>query len=472
VGLSIYNTLSRKREEFVPRERDRVSMYVCGVTVYDFCHVGHARSLIFFDTVVRYLRWRGYGVTFVRNITDIDDKIIHRAAEKGEAWDALAKRFAAAMREDAAALGCVAPDIEPSATDHIGEMIEMIARLESRGLAYHVGNGDVYFSCGDYPRYGELSHRDAEDLLAGARVDVDSRKKNPMDFALWKGVKPGEPSWPSPWGAGRPGWHIECSAMSIKYLGQPFDIHGGGEDLVFPHHENESAQSCGASGGDFVRYWLHHAFVRIDREKMSKSLGNVFTIRDVLKEIEAEGLRLHLLSTHYRSPLDFSADGVTESTRALLRIYETLARAAESGVEDPGYDATSPETADLVAAMDDDLNSAKAVGLAFDAVREVNRALDAGKREGAVAPLGVLRSAGAALGLLQRPAAEFLDAYRHKGAGKSGISAEEIEALIAERAAARKNKDFARADQIRGELLERGVVLEDGPGGTGWKLLT
>ena len=300
-------------------------------------------------------------------------------------------------------------------------------------------------------------------MLAGARIDVDARKRSPMDFALWKGAKPGEPSWKSPWGEGRPGWHIECSAMAVKYLGQPFDIHGGGEDLVFPHHENEFAQSCGASGGDFVRYWLHHAFVRIDREKMSKSLGNVFTIRDVLAQIEAEGLRLHLLSTHYRSPLDFSIDGVGESTRALLRAYETLARAEEAGIVDPGYSHESPEVVELVEMMDDDFNTARAVGVAFDAVREINRALDAGRPADARAPVGLLRSAGATLGLFLQPPKRFLDAFRHKRASHSGISAEQVEALIAERAAARKSRDFARADRVRDELAERGVVLEDGP---------
>ena len=472
MGLKIYNTMTRAEEPFVPLVPGKASIYVCGITVYDFCHVGHARSLIFFDSFVRYLRWRGYDVTFVRNITDIEDKIIARAAERGEPWDALASRFAEAMREDAAALGCLPPDIEPLATAHIPEMLEIIRALEAKGLAYHVGDGDVYFSCGDYARYGALSHRDPDELMAGARVDVDQRKKNPMDFALWKGTKPGEPSWQSPWGPGRPGWHIECSAMSVKYLGQPFDIHGGGEDLIFPHHENECAQSSGATGGDFVRYWIHHAFVRIDREKMSKSLGNVFTIRDTLAQIEAEGLRLHLLSTHYRSPLDFSIDGVTESTRALLRAYETLARAAEAGVKDPGYTFESKEVLELLEVMDDDLNTARAVGIAFDAVRDVNRALDAGRPADAARSVGLLRAAGAGLGLFQQPAAEFLAKFRHRGAARSGITAAEVEALIAERAAARKARDFARADQIRAQLAERGVTLEDGAGGTTWKLDT
>ena len=472
MGLAFYNTLSRHKEPFVPLQPGKASLYVCGVTVYDFCHVGHARSLVFFDSVARYLRWRGYALTFVRNITDIDDKIIQRAAERNEPWEGLASRFATAMQEDAKALGCLPPDIEPRATGHIDEMIEIIQLLEARGLAYHVGNGDVYFACADYARYGELSHRDAEEMLAGARVDVDPRKRSHMDFALWKGAKPGEPSWKSPWGDGRPGWHIECSAMSVKYLGQPFDIHGGGEDLIFPHHENESAQSCGASGGDFVRYWLHHAFVRIDREKMSKSLGNFFTIRDVLAEIEAEGLRLHLLSTHYRSPLEFSMEGVSESTRALLRAYEALARAEEAGVADPGYTFESPDVGELVEMMDDDFNTARAVGVAFDAVREINRALDAGRPADARQAVGMLRATGAVLGLFTQPPVPFLDAFRRKRAGSTGVSAEEVEGLIAERVAARKSRNFGRADQIRDELAARGVILEDGPAGTTWKLTT
>ncbi len=310
IALAFYNTRTRRRETFEPLEEGKVSIYVCGVTVYDRCHVGHARSLIFFDAVVRYLRWRGYQVHFVRNVTDIDDKIIARAAADGIDWKDLAGRYTESMHADLEALGCVMPDIEPRATDHIDEMLELIGQLEAKGLAYRAGPGDVFFSVGEYKAYGKLSGRNIEDLLAGARVEVDPRKKNPMDFALWKASGEGEPHWPSPWGAGRPGWHLECSAMSTKYLGQPFDIHGGGEDLVFPHHENELAQSSGANDGEFVRYWMHHAFVRLDQEKMSKSLGNVLAIEDLLAEVEAEGLRLNLLSTHYRSPLDFSPEAI------------------------------------------------------------------------------------------------------------------------------------------------------------------
>ena len=470
MSLAFYNTRTRRKETFEPGVPGKVAMYVCGITVYDRCHVGHARSLIFFDAIVRYLRWRGYDVMFVRNITDIEDKIINRANERGVPWLELTQTYTEAMHRDMEALGCLQPDIEPRATDHIDEMIELISALEARDLAYSVGEGDVYFSVGEFSDYGRLSGRDLDDMMAGARVEVDERKRGPMDFALWKSVKPGEPSWPSPWGPGRPGWHLECSAMSTKYLGQPFDIHGGGEDLIFPHHENEMAQSCGATGEEFVRYWLHHAFVRIDQEKMSKSLGNIFAIEDVLEKVEAEGLRLHLLSTHYRTPLDFSVDGIQESTRALLRAYEAIARAEEAGVADPGLTFESAGAAALVECMDDDFNTARAVGLAFESVRDINKHLDAGERDAAGVALGQLKAVGASIGLFSQSAAGYLDAYRRRGAGKSGVDPQEIDGLIAERTAARKNRDFAAADRIRDELAARGVVLEDGPEGTTWKL--
>ncbi len=472
MALAFYNTRSRKKEIFEPLTSGKISMYVCGVTVYDRCHVGHARSLIFFDVVVRYLRWRGYEVRFVRNITDIDDKIIERAARDGTTWDGVSAKYAEAMHDDIAALGCIAPDIEPKASGHIEEMLDLVRQLEARGLAYAVGEGDVFFSVGDYSNYGRLSGRNLEDLQAGARVEVDKRKRSPMDFALWKSAKPGEPSWPSPWGPGRPGWHLECSAMSTKYLGQPFDIHGGGEDLVFPHHENEMAQSCGAYDKEFARYWLHHAFVRIDQEKMSKSLGNIFAIADVLEQVEAEGLRLHLLSTHYRSPLDFTVEGIGESTRALMRAYETLARAREAGVEDPGYDAESDEAASIVEAMDDDFNTARAVGIAFDAVRDLNRDLDAARLVDAAAALGRVKAVGAFLGVFGQDPAAYLERYRQRKAGRSGIDEAEVERLICDRAAARNAKYVAAADPARVELASRGIVLEDGPGGTTWKVQT
>ncbi|MBI5506908.1 MAG: cysteine--tRNA ligase [Deltaproteobacteria bacterium] len=469
MALVLYNTRSRREEVFEPLTPGKISIYVCGITVYDRCHVGHARSLVFFDTLVRYLRWRGYQVEFVRNITDIDDKIINRARERGESWKDLADRFIAEMHRDVAALGCVQPDIEPRATEHIGEMIELIAELERHGLAYAVGDGDVYFAVTGFARYGALSGRNLEEMQAGARVDVDERKRSPMDFALWKAAKPGEPWWPSPWGNGRPGWHLECSAMSMKYLGRVFDIHGGGEDLIFPHHENELAQSCGAYDTDFVRYWIHHAFVRIDQEKMSKSLGNAFAIEDVLKEVEAEGLRLHLLSVHYRSPLDFSAAGIAESTKALVRAYETLARADEAGVPRHEYGFDSPQAAPLVEAMDADFNTTRGVGILFEAARDANRALDAGDLARGAEAVGVMRAAGLGLGLLMRSPAEFLAGYNARGASQAGLAAADIERLIGERREARAAKNFKRADELRAELLAQGIVLEDGPGGTSWR---
>lgn len=469
MALAFYDTRTRSKRPFEPIEAGKVSIYVCGITVYDRCHVGHARSLVFFDTVVRYLRWRGYEVRFVRNITDIEDKIINRAAERGIEWTALVDQFIGEMHRDVAALGCLQPDIEPRATENIPEMLELIATLEARGLAYHVGGGDVYFSVGDFADYGSLSGRDLEDLQAGARVDVDSRKRGPMDFALWKGVKPGEPSWPSPWGEGRPGWHLECSAMSVKFLGQPFDIHGGGEDLVFPHHENEIAQTCGASGEEFARYWLHHAFVRVNQEKMAKSIGNVFAIQDVLEKVEAEGLRLHLLSTHYRSPLDFNTDGIEESTRHVVRGYEALARAAEAGIDDPGYAFSDEALAPVVEVMDDDFNSVRAVALLLESLRELNRALDAGDRAAAARALGVIRTGGAAVGLFQQEPEAFLRAHLERHVEQAGLSVDEIEALIVARKEARERRDFAAADGIRDQLAEQGIVLLDSPDGTTWK---
>ena len=469
MALVLYNTRTRREEPFVPLVPGKISMYVCGITVYDRCHVGHARSLVFFDAMVRYLRWRGYDVHFVRNITDIDDKIINRANERGEDWKALADRFIVEMHRDVAALGCAMPDLEPRATDHIEEMLELIRALEANGLAYDAGGGDIYFAVDKFRKYGALSGRNLDDLLSGARVDIDERKHSPMDFALWKSVKPGEPFWPSPWGPGRPGWHLECSAMSMRYLGRTFDIHGGGEDLVFPHHENELAQSCGAYDTDFVRWWVHHAFVRIDQEKMSKSLGNVFAIEDVLKEVEAEGLRLHLLSVHYRSPLDFSPAGIAESTKALVRAYETLARIDEAGIATPDYGHDAPEAAALVEAMDADLNTSRAVALLFDAVRDANRALDAGDRDAAAKAGGLIRAVGRAVGFFATRPAEFLERYKARGASKAGLSAEDIEALIAERKEARAARNFARGDEIRQQLLAQGIVLEDGAGGTTWR---
>jgi cysteinyl-tRNA synthetase len=477
----MHNTLSGVVEPVTGSRDGEVGLYVCGVTVYDRCHVGHARSLVFFDVLVRYLRHSGQRVRFVRNITDIDDKIIRRANEEGIAAKALAERYIDAFRRDVAALGCLMPDVEPRATEHLPEMIALIAELVTKGMAYPAG-GDVYFAVGAFPGYGKLSKRKLDDLLAGARVEVDERKRDALDFALWKAAKPGEPCWESPWGPGRPGWHLECSAMSVRYLGQPFDLHGGGEDLIFPHHENEIAQSEGAAGRPFVRHWLHHAFVRINDEKMSKSLGNFLTIEEILKRLPAEALRLFLVGTHYRSPLDFTEQGLGDAARACARIHETMARLDEALGGDA--DASSggapaselPEAVrryrdELTGAMDDDLNSPRALGTFFDEIREINRLLDAGERDTLAAHRRNVTALAAVLGILRVPARRYLEEEKGRHLSASGIDAAEIEGLIAERAAARKGRDFRRADEIRDELLARGIALKDGAEGTSWSTM-
>ena len=487
MGLVLHNTLTGKQEPLSTIVPDKVGLYVCGVTVYDRCHVGHARSLVFFDTVVRYLRFTGYEVKFVRNITDINDKIIKRAAEETIPSEELASRYIGTFRADVAALGCLQPDIEPRATDHIPEMLDLIARLEKRGIAY-ASEGDVYCSVAKIKDYGKLSKRKLDELIAGARVEVGERKREGLDFALWKAAKPGEPFWESPWGPGRPGWHLECSAMSTKYLGQPFDLHGGGEDLIFPHHENEIAQSEGASGTPFVKHWIHHAFVRINEEKMSKSLGNFLTIEDILRRVPSEALRLFLVSTHYRSPVDFSDQSLIDAQRACERLHETLARVEQKlgssfAPVAGGGAVRAPEAASLpesvrpfheqfVTAMDDDLNTARALGVVFDEVREINRLLDAGTDTQAIAEHhGNFSRLGGVLGVLRHPASSYLEAEKGRHVADSGIDPAEIERLIAERAAARKAKDFKRGDAIRDELLARGVVLKDGAGGTTWSVV-
>jgi cysteinyl-tRNA synthetase len=485
MALVLHNTLSGRPEPLTPIVPGTVGLYVCGVTVYDRCHVGHARSLVFFDTVVRYLRFSGYQVRFVRNITDIDDKIIKRAQEETIPSEELASRYIGTFRADVAALGCLQPDVEPRATDHIPEMLELIAALEKRGLAYAAA-GDVYCSVNKIAGYGKLSKRKVDELIAGARVEVGERKREGLDFALWKGVKPGEPFWESPWGPGRPGWHLECSAMSTKYLGQPFDLHGGGEDLIFPHHENEIAQSEGATGTPFVRHWLHHAFVRINEEKMSKSLGNFLTIEEILRRVPSEALRLFLVSTHYRSPVDFSDQSLIDAQRACARLHETLARVEEKigGAAGPAGAAERAPALDtlaasvrpfheqFLAAMDDDLNSARALGVVFDEVREINRLLDAGSE---VRPLvehhANFSRLGGVLGVLRHPAQSYLDAEKGRHVAAAGLDGAGIERLIGERAAARKAKDFTRSDAIRDELLARGVVLKDSAEGTTWSVV-
>ena len=450
---------------------------MCGVTVYDRCHVGHARVFVAFDVLHRWLRARGFDVTFVRNITDIDDRIIERAQADGIPAATVADRNVVEFRRDVASLGCLPATHEPRATEWVPAMIDLVRRLEERGLAYATEDG-MYFSVRGFPGYGKLSKRRLEDMIAGARVEVDEHKRDPMDFALWKAVTAereasGEPAWPSPWGRGRPGWHIECSAMSTALLGQPFDLHGGGEDLIFPHHENEIAQSEGARGTPFVRVFLHNSFVRIHEEKMSKSLGNVFAIRDIVERLPAEALRLFLAATHYRSPMDFSLESVEESFRALVRLYETLARAASAGVARPAGSAsvfpTTPRLEPFVAALDDDLNTARAVAVLFDLVRELNRLLDARDLEGALAVRRDLAAAAGVLGIGDQPAGNFLVSEQARALRAASRSAEDVEAVIAERASARASKQWQRADELRRSLLDAGIALEDGASGTTWR---
>jgi cysteinyl-tRNA synthetase len=485
--LRFYNTLTGKDELFTPFVPGKVRMYVCGVTPYDRCHIGHARAMVTFDVVYRYLKFLGYDVTFIRNFTDVDDKIINRANERGITSQELSELYIREFNEDMVVLRCVPPTLQPRATQHISEMIAIIQELEAKGLAY-AADGDVYFAVDKFPTYGKLSHRRLDDMMAGARIEVDERKHHPMDFALWKSSKPGEPTWESPWGPGRPGWHIECSAMSSKYLGQPFDIHGGGADLIFPHHENEIAQSEGAKGVEFARYWLHNGMVNVEHEKMSKSLGNFLTIKDALTKTTPEVLRFVLLSTHYRMPLDFAMQKVEEAEKGLTRIYETLARvdAALGGSSLPNELRTPPAPSvggnselpvrdsalrtHFVEAMDDDCNTARALGVVFETVRELNRSLDAGQTTDLAATRAELAAIAAVLGILDEVPAQFLEAQKQRGLAQTELTSERIEQLIAERAAARKAKDFKRGDEIRNQLAEQGVILKDSPTGTTWTM--
>ena len=473
--IRIHNSLTGREEAFRPIDPHRVGLYVCGVTVYDFCHVGHARCYVAFDVIQRWLRARGYALNYVRNITDIDDKIIERAAQNGEPVEALTARFIRAMHEDFAALAIEPPDHEPRATEYIPAIIALIGRLIERGFAYVGSSGDVLYAVAKFAAYGQLSGKRLADLRAGARVEVDSAKRDPLDFVLWKSAKPDEPSWPSPWGAGRPGWHIECSAMCTALLGQHFDLHGGGMDLKFPHHENEIAQSCAAHDGGFVNVWIHNGFVNVDNEKMSKSLGNFFTIRDVLPRLRhPEVLRAFLLSSHYRGPIQYSPVQLEQADAALTRLYTALRGLTPTGVHAPG----SAHTERFGAALDNDFNTPEALAVLQGLARELNSARAQGDTEQRVAALAAeLRRLGALLGLLSLPPEEWFrrsaslplsgDAPR---AASDVLDEAAIEALIAARLAARKARDFAAADGIRDQLTRAGVVLEDQPGGrTLWK---
>ena len=484
MAIKLYNTAVRRKETFKPLREGRVGMYVCGVTVYDLCHIGHARSALVFDVLVRYFRARGFDVTYVRNFTDVDDKIIARANQLGKDTTELAEEYITAFYEDMGKLGVLNADIEPRATEHIEGMIDMISTLIEKGFAYVVDE-DVFYSVEKYQHYGRLSGRRLEDMKAGSRIAVDEKKKHPMDFVLWKGAKPGEPQWPSPWGPGRPGWHMECSVMSNHFLGPTFDIHGGGEDLLFPHHENERAQSIAANEGKFARFWIHNGFVTLESEKMSKSLGNFLTIRDALETYHAEVLRFFLLSKHYRSPLDFSKSGVLDIQSGLVRIYRTLQRAGDllgeshNGGDSAGVGTLTDPKGDpfleqFIRHMDDDLNTAGAIGLVFDKVREMNRLMDGLGPEPNRKDLDLLKSdlqslfkAAHVLGILNEVPEAFFKALSRP---VETLDVEGIEKMIEERSRARAEKRWKEADNIRDHLKGMGVILEDGPEGTSWRL--
>ena len=490
--MQLYNTLSRRKEAFQPLSPGKVGLYACGVTVYDDCHLGHARSCVVFEVLVRFLRWRGLEVTWVRNYTDIDDKILRRAQELGLSWQEVAARYIASFQEDMAALGVPPAQLEPRATEHIPEMLDLVRRLEDQGFAYQGTGGDVYFRVRRFPGYGRLSGQSLEDLEAGARIEVAPDKEDPLDFVLWKASKPGEPAWASPWGPGRPGWHLECSAMSMKYLGETLDLHGGGQDLVFPHHENELAQSEAATGKPFARFWLHHGLLTIDQEKMSKSLGNFFTVKEVLARFHPEVVRFFLINAHYRSPLDFSDQALAEAETALLRLYTTLARLQDLQQAHP--QVSGPPLADFTtpllnmeelarvkglrervdAALADDLNTALALGHLFETVRLVNRLMEDPAPEPAyLAFLGEVQEdlvdLGRILNLLQADPGEVVKTLRQKTLDLK-ISPEEIDQLIQARTQARLAKEWARADAIRKQLAEKDILLEDTPQGTVWRV--
>jgi len=478
--IQIHDTLAGKKREFVPLEPGKVRLYVCGPTVYDLAHIGHARCYVVWDIVVRHLRARGLAVKYVRNFTDVDDKIIKRANERGEDPVRLADGFARAYDEDMDALGNLRPDLAPRVSGHVPQIVALIEKLVAKGFAYAPGNGDVYYGVRKFPEYGRLSRRNLDDLVAGARVEPGEAKRDPLDFALWKAAKPGEPSWPSPWGNGRPGWHIECSAMTLEHLGAPIDIHTGGKDLVFPHHTNEIAQSVAALSDDlraeaFSRYWMHNGFVEIDDTKMSKSLGNFFTIRDVVKRFDAEGLRFFLLGTHYRNDFNFTDGDLARAEKRLEYFYETVQKVEQAaGGAAAAPEAPFAEQARL--ALDDDFNTPQVLGILAEAFTAANALADRkgkktpAERAGLAGFARDVRAVGAVLGVLQRPAADALLEIRARAATRRGIDPAWVEGRIAERTAARKAKDFARSDAIRDELLAGGVALMDGPQGTTWKV--
>jgi cysteinyl-tRNA synthetase len=493
MSLRIYDTRAKRKIDWTPLSGKQVGVYACGITPYDLCHVGHARMLVAFDVIIRHLRASGFDVRFVRNVTDIDDKIIRRGHTEGRSAAAVALEYSAAMEADMRALGIAPADVEPRATEHIAEVLEVVQRLVDRGLAY-AADGDVYYAVGSFAGYGQLSGQSTDDLKAGARIEIGEHKRSPLDFALWKGAKPGEPQWPSPWGPGRPGWHIECSAMAYRYLGETFDLHGGGSDLIFPHHENEIAQSEGAFGdGRFARHWLHSGMVNFGGEKMSKSLGNVVTIRRVAETHDLESLRLLMISVHYRSPVAFEiardSDGrpsypdLDEAEGRLEYFYRTLERLAESPLPAPGEEGAVLPPADTTlasfrAALDDDFNTAAALGHLYESFVLANKLLDEPKaaakdvRRRTLARLRAdLTACGATLGIFQRPPSEFLLARRARLCARRAIDAAAVEARIAERTAARTAKDFARADELRKELRDQGIELMDAAAGTSWRVV-
>nr|WP_268992927.1 cysteine--tRNA ligase [Psychrobacter sp. I-STPA10] len=480
--LFVYNSMNNQKQKFEPLQAGKVDMYVCGMTVYDYCHIGHARVMVAFDMIVRWFRQLGYEVTYVRNITDIDDKIIARAQQNNESIGALTQRFTKAMHEDAAALGCVSPDIEPRATAHIEEMQEMIAKLVSSNHAYAADNGDVYYAVDSFAEYGKLSGRQLDEMQAGSRVEVDTIKRNPFDFVLWKAAKPSEPHWASAWGDGRPGWHIECSAMSIKCLSNTFDIHGGGHDLQFPHHENEIAQSEATTGCTYANHWMHVGFINVDGEKMSKSLGNFFTIREVMQQYNPETIRFFILSSHYRSQVNFSDTALNDAHTGLTRLYQAI-KNAEQLLADAKNDSHKADTdkanktdvvytsevgREFVRVMNDDFNTAAAISVLFGLAKDINIAVKAEQVAEVATLLSQLKTLAASLNILQNSAQDFLQASTGLQTD-NGLSTEQIEALIANRQAAKANKEFARADEIRELLKAQGVVLEDSRQGTTWR---